>query len=76
MHTADIPYRPQDTLKLTDQYIALLILVFTNAGLLDVSAITQFSRAPIDSTGAGIDVNVRRVERWLCIVSKGYTAYG
>ncbi|KAG8214549.1 Rapamycin-insensitive companion of mTOR, N-term-domain-containing protein [Butyriboletus roseoflavus] len=27
--------RPPETLKLTDQYIALLILVFTNAGLLD-----------------------------------------
>lgn len=29
--------RVQQTLKLTDQYIALLVLVFTNAGLLDVS---------------------------------------
>jgi rapamycin-insensitive companion of mTOR len=28
--------RPYETLKLTDQYIALLILVFSNAGLLDV----------------------------------------
>ncbi|KAF7298974.1 hypothetical protein MIND_00845600 [Mycena indigotica] len=27
--------RPQQTLKLTDQYIALLVLVFTNAGILD-----------------------------------------
>ncbi|KAH9889877.1 Rapamycin-insensitive companion of mTOR, N-term-domain-containing protein [Cubamyces lactineus] len=30
-----IPHKPQDTLKLTDQYIALLILVFSKAGLLD-----------------------------------------
>ncbi|KAF8133736.1 Rapamycin-insensitive companion of mTOR, N-term-domain-containing protein [Boletus edulis] len=29
------PERPPETLKLTDQYIALLTLVFTNAGLLD-----------------------------------------
>ncbi|KAG9315833.1 Rapamycin-insensitive companion of mTOR, N-term-domain-containing protein [Chiua virens] len=29
------PERPPETLKLTDQYIALLLLVFTNAGLLD-----------------------------------------
>ncbi|KAH7885334.1 Rapamycin-insensitive companion of mTOR, N-term-domain-containing protein [Phlebopus sp. FC_14] len=29
------PGRPPETLKLTDQYIALLILVFTNAGLMD-----------------------------------------
>ncbi|KIJ64502.1 hypothetical protein HYDPIDRAFT_175469 [Hydnomerulius pinastri MD-312] len=29
------PARPPETLKLTDQYIALLVLVFTNAGLLD-----------------------------------------
>ncbi|RPD54648.1 hypothetical protein L226DRAFT_535797 [Lentinus tigrinus ALCF2SS1-7] len=35
LQPADIPQRPQDTLKLTDQYIALLILVFTKAGLLD-----------------------------------------
>lgn len=27
---------PSDSLKLTDQYIALLILIFTKAGLLDV----------------------------------------
>ncbi|KAI0643109.1 Rapamycin-insensitive companion of mTOR, N-term-domain-containing protein [Trametes meyenii] len=32
---ASIPHRLQDTLKLTDQYIALLILVFSKAGLLD-----------------------------------------
>ncbi|EJF61068.1 hypothetical protein DICSQDRAFT_147513 [Dichomitus squalens LYAD-421 SS1] len=31
----EIPSRPQDTLKLTDQYIALLILIFTKAGLID-----------------------------------------
>lgn len=36
---SDIPQRPQDTLKLTDQYIALLILIFTKAGLLDVSVV-------------------------------------
>jgi rapamycin-insensitive companion of mTOR len=29
--------KPQETLKLTDQYIALLVLVFTNAGLIDVN---------------------------------------
>jgi hypothetical protein len=31
------PERTQETLKLTDQYLALLILVFEHAGLLDVS---------------------------------------
>jgi hypothetical protein len=30
--------RAPKTLKLTDQYIALLLLVFTNAGLLDASS--------------------------------------
>ncbi|KAI0822217.1 Rapamycin-insensitive companion of mTOR, N-term-domain-containing protein [Trametes gibbosa] len=34
-HQPEIPHKPQDTLKLTDQYIALLILVFSRAGLLD-----------------------------------------
>lgn len=28
--------KPSDSFRLTDQYIALLILVFTKAGLLDV----------------------------------------
>lgn len=31
------PEKAPGTLKLTDQYIALLVLVFTDAGLLDVS---------------------------------------
>ncbi|PIL22333.1 hypothetical protein GSI_15021 [Ganoderma sinense ZZ0214-1] len=31
----EIPSRPQDTLKLTDQYFALLILIFAKAGLID-----------------------------------------
>ncbi|KAK7048427.1 Rapamycin-insensitive companion of mTOR, N-term-domain-containing protein [Favolaschia claudopus] len=31
----DTPERSPETLKLTDQYIALMVLVFTNAGLLD-----------------------------------------
>jgi rapamycin-insensitive companion of mTOR len=34
----EAPERAPETLKLTDQYIALLVLLFTNAGLLDVSA--------------------------------------
>lgn len=33
----DPPQQTSEPLKLTDQYIALLILVFTQAGLLDVS---------------------------------------
>lgn len=36
------PERPPEALKLTDQYIALLVLVFTNAGLLDVIACHTF----------------------------------
>lgn len=35
--STEIPSRPQDTLKLTDQYFALLILICTKAGLIDVS---------------------------------------
>jgi len=31
------PEKAPGTLKLTDQYIALLVLIFTDAGLLDVS---------------------------------------
>lgn len=34
----EAPERVHQTLKLTDQYLALLVLVFTHAGLLDVSA--------------------------------------
>ncbi|KAH9912683.1 Rapamycin-insensitive companion of mTOR, middle domain-containing protein [Epithele typhae] len=41
---AEIPHRPPHTLKLTDQYIALLILIFTKAGLLD--ALTSMFEEP------------------------------
>jgi hypothetical protein len=33
--------RDPETLKLTDQYIALFVMVFTRAGLLDVSIFNQ-----------------------------------
>ena len=33
---ADIQQRQPEPLRLTDQYIALLVLIFTNAGLLEV----------------------------------------
>lgn len=33
--------RGPEALKLTDQYIALLVLVFTNAGLLDVRGVSS-----------------------------------
>jgi hypothetical protein len=32
----DVQQRQPEPLKLTDQYIALLVLIFTNAGLLEV----------------------------------------
>lgn len=35
----EISHKQQDGLKLTEQYIGLLILVFNNAGLVDVSAL-------------------------------------
>lgn len=35
---SDAPPNKQESLKLTDQFVALLILVFAGAGLLDVSA--------------------------------------
>lgn len=39
-----LPRRQEDTLKLTDQYIGLLILVFTSAGLIDVRDPEYMSR--------------------------------
>lgn len=33
---SDGPHKQQDALKLTEQYIGLLILVFNSAGLMDV----------------------------------------
>jgi rapamycin-insensitive companion of mTOR len=32
----EVSHKQQDTLKLTDQYIGLLILIFNSAGLMDV----------------------------------------
>lgn len=38
-----LPEKAPETLKLTDQYIALLVLVFTDAGLIDVSIYPLFT---------------------------------
>ncbi|KAI0789744.1 Rapamycin-insensitive companion of mTOR, N-term-domain-containing protein [Abortiporus biennis] len=40
----DVQSRPQETLKLTDQYIALLVLIFSNVGLID--ALTEMLEEP------------------------------
>jgi hypothetical protein len=37
--------KPSESFRLTDQYIALLILVFNKAGLLDVRSPTSSARA-------------------------------
>jgi rapamycin-insensitive companion of mTOR len=34
----DVQQRQPEPLRLTDQYIALLVLIFTNAGLLEVGS--------------------------------------
>ncbi|KAF7288523.1 hypothetical protein HMN09_01381300 [Mycena chlorophos] len=54
--------RPHHTLKLTDQYIALLVLVFTNAGILD--------------TIAGIDGHDARVDLRIHPLPQSNASYG
>ena len=78
MQVDDPPHRQQETLKLTDQYIALLILIFTDAGLLDVRTmgfyrlnLTRFNRLP-----PGTNSHVRRIKHWLCADTKSHTADG
>lgn len=39
----DVQQRQPEPLRLTDQYIALLVLIFTNAGLLEVGLLMQSS---------------------------------
>lgn len=57
------PERPPETLKLTDQYIALLVLVFTNVGLLDVSVTKLWWHKLMPLSGA--DFDARRTDNWL-----------
>ena len=80
LQPADIPQRPQeDTLKLTDQYIALLILVFTKAGLLDVCYRVPVCVSVISDGRMllpGLDVHVRGVQRWICAIAESDAAYG
>lgn len=49
----------QDSLKLTDQYIALLILVFCKAGLIDVSSryFLKLQRQADTKMSLGIDMH-------------------
>jgi len=62
----DTAQRQQSTLKVTDQYIALLIRVFVAGGLLDVRAFLGIL-GPIlmkEAVPSGPFINVRRVHNW------------
>lgn len=63
-------------LKLTDQYFALLILVFTNAGLCDVIKVTLLSHTRIHSLLLGSYIYARRINYWLKPFTESHAAYG
>jgi rapamycin-insensitive companion of mTOR len=68
--------RPYETLKLTDQYIALLVLVFTNAGLLDVSIFCVLHGVPQLMILSGAHCHARGRNDWLELVPQGHLANG
>jgi hypothetical protein len=67
--------RPRETLKLTDQYLALLVLVLTDAGLLDVSPFVICYSCKSNMT-SGADRNAARINKGVQFVSQGYLAHG
>ena len=72
----------QSTLKVTDQYIALLIRVFVAAGLLDVSACVPCIRVPRNPRTSNLKmligalINVRGEHYWHKPVPEGHVAHG
>jgi hypothetical protein len=79
----DTAQKQQSTLKVTDQYIALLIRVFVAAGLLDVSEYVpciRVSRNPRTPSNLkmliGALINVRRKHYWHKPIPEGHLADG
>ena len=73
----DTAQKQQSTLKVTDQYIALLIRVFVAAGLLDVS--DKMFHPNVGAgflCGLGPVINVRREHYWDEPLSEGNAADG
>jgi len=77
--------RQTETLKLTDQYIALLVLVLMNSGLLDVrflflSSPLCKSESHVREIGVffvtGVNGDVGGVNHWDQSVEEGYFACG
>jgi hypothetical protein len=70
--------RPHETPKLTDQYIALLLLLLTNAGLMDVGEIFSQAGTVVDLSpfSQGLDRNAGRIHIWLQPLPKGDVADG
>ena len=57
--------RPREAFKLTDQYLALLVLVLTDAGLLDVSLTSHDDENFGLDTTPGAYCNARGIGEWL-----------
>lgn len=71
-----VPERPHAALKLTDQYIALMVLVFTNTGLLDVCTLLYTYVSLGSSFAPGANSYARRGHDWLQPGAQGYSADG
>ena len=75
----DTARKQQSTLKVTDQYIALLIRVFVAAGLLDVRE-RSFPRdprtTPNDKALLGAIIHVRGEHHWHEPFSEGNVTHG
>jgi rapamycin-insensitive companion of mTOR len=65
----EVQQRQPEPLRLTDQYIALLVLIFTRAGLLEVGNDELNSTRPHTTTG--FDLHVSRDNDELKFVKEG-----
>lgn len=68
--------RPHETLKLTDQYIALLLLVLIKAGLLNVSINAYYCRSDLDGSIKGTNGHAGRSSHGFQSFPKSDLAHG
>lgn len=68
--------RPREAFKLTDQYLALLLLVLTDAGLLDVSHVAHDEENLDLDTTLGAYRNARRIDERVYLISESHSTHG
>lgn len=70
----EVQQRQPEPLRLTDQYVALLVLIFTRSGILEVGNDEVISTHPL--TISGFDLHVSRDNDGLKLVKEGNSFNG